>query len=82
METLKIYLYPFWMILREFYDRDFLQKQDEKAASSQSYGRLLSRRLWEEDQIEKPTKSPRMGIRLPPVFFTVPLIIPLFSRRE
>jgi hypothetical protein len=36
------------MILREFYDRDFLHKQDEKAASSQSYGRLFSRRLWEK----------------------------------
>jgi hypothetical protein len=50
------------MILWEFYDRDFLQKQDEKAASSQSYGRLLSRRLWEKDQTEKPAKSSIMGI--------------------
>jgi hypothetical protein len=50
------------MILREFYDRDFLQKQFDKAAHSQSYGRLFSRRLWEKDQAEKPAKSSRMGI--------------------
>ena len=61
-ETFK-HLYPNKMKMSGFYGRNFLQKQDEKTLHSQSYGRFLSRRLWEKDQAEKPVFSFCLGIK-------------------